>query len=544
MASVFKSAYAFYNRKYQARPILTICTTNAILAGISDTLTQKYLAPTSTSHDAARSSLNKTDRFKEEMRNLGYDIEQSLHEPQKTVAAGVAQAKSSLQSAQDKISDTSAKEKATHAAQSTKDKAQQQLNDSVRSAKDKVKTGADHAKSHGEQTVKEIKERGVDGAKDMGEGLKKMSHEMTDMGKNAIEEHIPAKKGQPAQQSSKDVADSAKDKASDVAQSAKDRASDTASSAKDKVQDSAQLAKEKGQSAQQSTKDAVHSAKDKASDVAQSAKDNASDAVSSAKDKVQDTVQSTKDKVEQQAGDSFQHANETAKAAADHLKTNGEQVVKEAKERGFEGTKDMGEGLKNMGQEILPSVPGLASGDTAVTGTPPLDFTRMGRFMFYNFSVAPLMHTWYTFLDKNFPINNATAPGAAGATGAGKMPAPSSKLMRTVTPAFKRMVTDQTLFAPVGLALLFSGLTILEGGGVEEIKDKLNNNYISTLKANYAVWPLVQLVNFSVMPLQLRLPFVSVVGIAWNAYLSLVNSRGRPAAIKDDQQQSVMAMAS
>ncbi|KAF9429192.1 hypothetical protein BGZ76_001682 [Entomortierella beljakovae] len=88
------------------------------------------------------------------------------------------------------------------------------------------------------------------------------------------------------------------------------------------------------------------------------------------------------------------------------------------------------------------------------------------------------------------------------------------------------MVADQVIFAPVGLAMVFSGLTVLEGGGIQDIKDKLNNAYVPTLMANYMVWPLVQLVNFGVMPLQLRLPFVSVVGIAWNAYLSLANSRG------------------
>ncbi|KAI8601291.1 putative integral membrane protein, Mpv17/PMP22 family [Dissophora ornata] len=156
--------------------------------------------------------------------------------------------------------------------------------------------------------------------------------------------------------------------------------------------------------------------------------------------------------------------------------------------------------------------------DSTSISTPSLDFARMGRFMFYNFSVAPLIHTWYSFLEKNFPIN-ITSPSSSVNSSVKSLPAPSSRLIQTMTPALKRMVADQTLFAPAGLALLFTGLTVLEGGGVQEIKDKLNNNYLTTLKANYAVWPIVQLVNFSLMPLQLRLPFVSVVGIAWNAYL-------------------------
>ena len=52
------------------------------------------------------------------------------------------------------------------------------------------------------------------------------------------------------------------------------------------------------------------------------------------------------------------------------------------------------------------------------------------------------------------------------------------------------------------------------------------------------VWPTVQILNFRVMPIQFQIvsaarastaltraqPFVSTVGIAWTAYLSLTNS--------------------
>lgn len=75
---------------------------------------------------------------------------------------------------------------------------------------------------------------------------------------------------------------------------------------------------------------------------------------------------------------------------------------------------------------------------------------------------------------------------------------------------------------------------------------KLRDMYVPTLKANYAVWPAVQVINFRLMPVQFQLvsamlfadssnpslqtadpivqPFVSTVGIAWTAYLSLTNA--------------------
>ncbi|KAF9563768.1 hypothetical protein EC968_004711 [Mortierella alpina] len=196
-------------------------------------------------------------------------------------------------------------------------------------------------------------------------------------------------------------------------------------------------------------------------------------------------------------------------------------VLQDAKETVKEDAKELAVDIEQTLHEPdpQPNVP-------LPSQPPPLDLPRMGRFMLYNFSVAPVIHTWYSFLDRNFPLKNASASALN--------PALRPRLLQTMAPAIKRMVADQTLFAPIGLALLFSGLTVLEGGGIQQIQEKLNNaswqyhqqtTYLSTLKANYAVWPLVQLVNFGVMPLQLRLPFVSVVGIAWNAYLSMVNTR-------------------
>ncbi|KAG0001023.1 hypothetical protein BGZ79_005203 [Entomortierella chlamydospora] len=130
-----------------------------------------------------------------------------------------------------------------------------------------------------------------------------------------------------------------------------------------------------------------------------------------------------------------------------------------------------------------------------IEATTSLNYPRMGRFMLYNFSVAPLVHTWYTVLDKSFPLvtNNA---GISSNLSTNNITAQSLRLAHSISPALKRMVADQALFAPVGLALFFTGLTLLEGGSFQDIKDKLSNTYLPTLKANYMVWPLVQLVNF------------------------------------------------
>ncbi|KAK7193539.1 Mpv17/PMP22 family protein (vacuolar membrane protein) [Paraphaeosphaeria sporulosa] len=133
---------------------------------------------------------------------------------------------------------------------------------------------------------------------------------------------------------------------------------------------------------------------------------------------------------------------------------------------------------------------------------PPFDFERLTRFMSYGFLMAPVQHKWFGFLTRTFPMSKTSA----------------------MVPALKRMALDQLMFSPVGLACFFTFMTVAEGGGKRAVARKFQDIYIPALKANYLVWPAVQIINFRLLPIQLQIPFVSTIGIAWTAYLSLTNS--------------------
>ncbi|KAI1630439.1 hypothetical protein EDD37DRAFT_104521 [Exophiala viscosa] len=137
------------------------------------------------------------------------------------------------------------------------------------------------------------------------------------------------------------------------------------------------------------------------------------------------------------------------------------------------------------------------------TGPQPFDFERLTRFMSYGFLMSPLQFLWFGRLTKWFPITSTSA----------------------MVPAMKRVAMDQLVFAPFGLSCFFTFMTVAEGGGRKEVVRKFQDVYVPTLRANYILWPAVQVINFRVMPLQFQIPFVSTIGIAWTAYLSLTNSK-------------------
>lgn len=57
----------------------------------------------------------------------------------------------------------------------------------------------------------------------------------------------------------------------------------------------------------------------------------------------------------------------------------------------------------------------------------------------------------------------------------------------------------------LGIATFFTVMTIAEGGGRRAVSHKLRDMYLPTLKANFMVWPAVQIINFRIMPIQFQL---------------------------------------
>lgn len=134
---------------------------------------------------------------------------------------------------------------------------------------------------------------------------------------------------------------------------------------------------------------------------------------------------------------------------------------------------------------------------------PPFDFERLTRFMAFGFLMAPLQHKWFGFLSSTFPLTGSSA----------------------TTAAMKRVAFDQLLFAPCSLGAFFTFMTLAEGGTVRDVRRKFEDVYVPALKANFMVWPAVQMLNFRVIPIQFQI--VSCCSFPFQLDRSLTNSCSR-----------------
>ncbi|KAI0034918.1 hypothetical protein K488DRAFT_44336 [Vararia minispora EC-137] len=151
------------------------------------------------------------------------------------------------------------------------------------------------------------------------------------------------------------------------------------------------------------------------------------------------------------------------------------------------------------------------------------DFPRTIRFFCYGAVISPIVGRWNKFLEVRFPLRSANTPGRTS--------------FRAVA---KRVATDQIVMAPVGLAIFFSSMGVMEGRDRDHIVRKFRDLYVPALEANWKVWPLAQLLNFSVIPLPYRVPFSQSCGVFWTLYLSLINSQENQSQERQDKMAEVV----
>lgn len=118
--------------------------------------------------------------------------------------------------------------------------------------------------------------------------------------------------------------------------------------------------------------------------------------------------------------------------------------------------------------------------------------------------VGPLMHNWFNLLERLVPRKDLL--GAVG-----------------------KVAIDQAVMAPGFCASFFTAMGLMEGLSPAVVWEKLKAQMVPTLEANYKVWPAAQMVNLYLVPLNLRVLWLNMVGLGFNSYLSMVNNKGNIA---------------
>ena len=128
------------------------------------------------------------------------------------------------------------------------------------------------------------------------------------------------------------------------------------------------------------------------------------------------------------------------------------------------------------------------------------DCRRSLRMGVMGLIIGPIQRTWFLTLERFIP--------------------PTSKIQ-----IVKKLIIDQTIYGPFIVFFFYTLSGTLAGKEFHEIKLLLQERYIKTMFTAYKVWPFVQAVNFSLVPLQHRANFVQVVSLCWNMYLSWMSNK-------------------
>jgi len=97
---------------------------------------------------------------------------------------------------------------------------------------------------------------------------------------------------------------------------------------------------------------------------------------------------------------------------------------------------------------------------------------------------------------------------------------------------FKKMCLSQSLVSFTSILLFYTFVPIFKGGSLIESKKEFEEKAWTTMVRNWQLWPLVQLINFTLIPACYQVPYVNLFALMFNVYLSYMAFVFKPAALQ------------
>jgi len=176
-------------------------------------------------------------------------------------------------------------------------------------------------------------------------------------------------------------------------------------------------------------------------------------------------------------------------------------------------------------------------------GTPfAFDVTRFFQFILYAFMVSPGNFVWQRWLETKFPAYDRKLYGekkeeyvddyVTGQTtkkvGDKKKAVPNELGARersqslNLRNTFVKFALDSTVGTCINTILFIVGFALIRGSEKDYIQDDVAEQFLPMFLANCKVWPAVNVVSFTLVPLEHRMLFSQMVNLVWGVYLSLI----------------------
>jgi hypothetical protein len=170
--------------------------------------------------------------------------------------------------------------------------------------------------------------------------------------------------------------------------------------------------------------------------------------------------------------------------------------------------------------------------DEQITIQPPFNLTthvqRISCLLLYmSLFTTPLSHRWYKLLDQKVTSSRITREIMK------KLSSNKDLLIRGERAAvtLKKTILDQFVMNPLFLFGFFASRTLTDAlcdqhfsisDLTNELSVRMHNDYSRIFVSGLALWPLVQYVTFSFVPLKFRVMFGSSVSFFWSLFTSNV----------------------
>ncbi|KAJ5188240.1 Mpv17/PMP22 [Penicillium cf. griseofulvum] len=147
-----------------------------------------------------------------------------------------------------------------------------------------------------------------------------------------------------------------------------------------------------------------------------------------------------------------------------------------------------------------------------------LDTESLMQFTTCAFIISPLGYLWFGTLESWFP---SRAPDSKNdqSDKKGDLSKPSLNVTNTVA----KIVIDQTIGGAWNTVLFIVTIGMLRGLDYDTITSQIQAEFWPIMVAGLKLWPLVSILNFTVVPADRRLLVGNLFGVVWAIYLSLMS---------------------